>query len=76
MTNPFTPDQFFIKVREMREAVIENGGRPDTLRISKAEIEKFTLFGMKILIVEGLPDNSFCIVSDDRSIRNGNPKNS
>lgn len=76
MNNITTPEAFFYTVREMRHKVFEAGGQPDTLRISKSEIEKFTLSGMKILIVEGLPDDTFMLVSDDRSIRDGNTKNS
>ena len=59
--------RFIKNVADSRQLVINSGGRPDTLKISKQVIEKIKLFGMDIEVVSStvLPDGvDFVVVQD------------
>lgn len=59
----------FVKaVQKGRHAVIEAGGRPNTLKISQEAIEKVKLFGMDIEVVSSvvLPEGVDFMVIEDR----------
>jgi hypothetical protein len=60
--------EFFKSILEARHEVIRQGGRPNTLKISRQAIEKFTLFGLDIEVVESvvLPKDTVFIVVEDK----------
>lgn len=62
--------KFMTQILEVRTKVIEAGGRPDTLKISKQAIEKCTLFGMQIEVVESdwLPDGVEFMVFEEGAV--------
>lgn len=63
--------KFVANVAHMRQAVIQAGGQPNTLKISQQSIEKIKLFGMNIEIVSSvvLPDGVEMMVIDDKDKR-------
>lgn len=59
------PFQDFIKTIEaMRRAVIESGGKPDKIYISKAAIENMKIFGMDVKVSEYMPKDVSVFVLD------------
>ena len=66
MNDPMT--NFVKQVAQMRQAVIDAGGRPNTLKISQQAIENIKLFGMDIEVVSSvvLPDGIDFMVIDDK----------
>ena len=66
MNDPF--QKIVRQVSELRQKVIETGGRPNTLKISQEAIEKCKLFGMDIEVVSSvvLPEGVQFIVIEDK----------
>ena len=66
MNDPLT--SFVTHVAEMRQRVIEAGGKPNTLKISQQAIERIKLFGMDIEVVSSvvLPDGVDFMVIEDK----------
>lgn len=61
---------FVNNVRKMRQAVIDAGGRPTTIKISQSAIEEIKLFGMNIEIVSPvlMPKDVKVIVVEDKDM--------
>lgn len=62
--------RFIKNVADSRQLVINSGGRPDTLKISKQAIEDIKIFGMNIEVVESswLPDGVKFMVFEEGAI--------
>ena len=58
-------DRDFIEiVAALRRAVIESGGKPDKIYISKAAIENVKIFGMDVEVSEHMPKDISVFVLD------------
>jgi hypothetical protein len=58
------------QIFEARTKIIEAGGRPDALKISKQAIEKYKVFGLEIEVVESnwLPEGVEFMVIEEKDI--------
>jgi len=61
-------DLFVERVAEMRQKVIDSGGRPTTLKISQSAIENMKIFGMDIDVVSSviMPKGIDMMVVEDK----------